>query len=204
MEVEMDGTHLRVVAHAYLRSPSLAHYTSSQSSCPVESEEASGGIDGPSSALESARRTKGEAVSSRAGFTACRRRIYADPGSDSMSYTAHTSTFSSNCRASEMAVGRHSQKRATGEAHNRRCVERERRMARKESPGHWRKVRAMGMLARRRSQTTRSSARCVHTAISGTRSSSSRKDLPISSSDAPLRQRTACLDAGELTGLRRA
>ena len=69
----------RVVAHAY-----LAHYTSSQSSCPMISEEARGGIDGPSSAPESARRTKGEAVSSRAGFTASRRRIPADPGSDRM------------------------------------------------------------------------------------------------------------------------
>ena len=84
MEVEMDGTHLRVVAHAYLRSPSLAHYTSSQSSCPIRSEEACGGIDGPSHALKSARRTKGEAVCSHAGFTASRRRISANPGSDSM------------------------------------------------------------------------------------------------------------------------
>ena len=40
----------------------------------------------------------------------------------------------------------------------------------------------------------------VHTATSGAQSSSSRRDLPMSSSDSPLRQRTACLDGESWQG----
>ena len=76
---ENGGTHLCVVAHAYLRSPNLARHTSLHSSCPVESEEARGGV------VANTKFWAAENVSSRVEFQASRRGIPADEGRDRMS-----------------------------------------------------------------------------------------------------------------------
>ena len=114
-------TELTYVSSRMLTSAAhvLSQYRSLRSGCPVESEEAHGGIDGPASrAPGSVRRTKTEAyhtVSSRAGLNASRSgirsRVVNSAYSDLVGF-----------RASEMTVCRHPRNRSTVEAQRKKTT----------------------------------------------------------------------------------